>query len=539
MVIARNAGRMEWVSTATGGSQGKRLGEMNDEEWEAVISVLENQKNWEELWNLVQKGIPKWSFHILHRLTHSGWSPKNDDRYKKLISMSDRIIGETGQISSQLNYQTIFRGHADGINCLAISPDSNILASGGKDSKICLWHLPNGELIKVLEGHNDSVNTLTVSQDGTTLTSIGNDKTIRTWHLPDGKVINILNGYNDSIGVISSDGKILASSSNGKRIRLWNLPKFVLLKAIGGQNNFTFALTISSDSSILASSSDDKTIRLWSLPGGGLIKVLSEHNSSIKVLTISLDNKILAGSGDDGSIRLWSLPDGRMIKTFDGHNSDVRALTISPDGKILASVGDDKAIRLWSLPEGELIKALDGHKGNVNALIISPNSNILAGGDDDKTICLWNMPDGKLLKMLGGVVKVLTKRNLGSKPSTKVTVPGDLSLGWTRKKFENLSSANVTVPNVTVPNVTVPSAPYNEIHQWNSESKLSTPITQTTIDDIVEIEEILKIIDLEKNDRNWLEFILELMFLYHQYDIVLDDSVHKIKAGKFDIIIDG
>jgi WD40 repeat protein len=75
------------------------------------------------------------------------------------------------------------QGHAKGVNCLSISPDGRILASGSLDKKIHLWSLPEGKLLQSLEGHTESVGHLAFSQDGGLLVSGSDDHTIRLWKL--------------------------------------------------------------------------------------------------------------------------------------------------------------------------------------------------------------------------------------------------------------------------------------------------------------------------------------------------------------------
>lgn len=69
-----------------------------------------------------------------------------------------------------------------GINAVAISPNGQIVASGGDhDKQIKLWNLNTGELLQSLGGHSRGVTSVVFSPDGQTLISGSYDKTIKIW----------------------------------------------------------------------------------------------------------------------------------------------------------------------------------------------------------------------------------------------------------------------------------------------------------------------------------------------------------------------
>ena len=69
--------------------------------------------------------------------------------------------------------------HTSIVNCLAFSPDGHLLASGGEDGTILLWHRDTGSQ-KVLTRITKSVSNLAFSPDGQTLAT-GSGGTIRFW----------------------------------------------------------------------------------------------------------------------------------------------------------------------------------------------------------------------------------------------------------------------------------------------------------------------------------------------------------------------
>src|SRR5262249_47748462 len=63
------------------------------------------------------------------------------------------------------------KGHTRPVRCLAFSPDSRTLASGGFDGLIRLWDIGAGKELAVLKGHAGGVMSVKFSPDGRLLAS--------------------------------------------------------------------------------------------------------------------------------------------------------------------------------------------------------------------------------------------------------------------------------------------------------------------------------------------------------------------------------
>lgn len=76
------------------------------------------------------------------------------------------------------NRQYCFVGHADKVSCLAISPDSSIIASGqaGPFALVRLWHFETQKCLTIFRNHDHSLNLLEYSACGNYLCGVGKDK---------------------------------------------------------------------------------------------------------------------------------------------------------------------------------------------------------------------------------------------------------------------------------------------------------------------------------------------------------------------------
>ncbi len=259
---------------------------------------------------------------------------------------------------------------ANQVNAVAFSPDSKIVAEGGRDGKIVLWNVSNPASPQQIGGpvdaHTDRVWSVAFSPDGQTLASGSEDKTIKLWdvsNLSDVKLITTLDetvgGHTDTVRTIvfQPEGKMLASSGKDKTIKLWdvsNLKSVKLIATLKGHTRETVNVAFSPDSKLLAAASEDQTVTLW---------------------------EVTAPTDDD-------LP----LKRLEGHTSFARAVAFSPDGKILASGSSDANIILWDVESGERIgPPLVGHTDWVRGIAFSPDGTKLVSGSSDSKVILWDV----------------------------------------------------------------------------------------------------------------------------------------------------
>src|SRR5262249_53928831 len=71
--------------------------------------------------------------------------------------------------------------------CLAFSPDSRRLATGGSDNTVVVWDVKKGRAMLVLRGHKQKVTDLAFSPDGNRLASSSTDATVRIWDVSPGE----------------------------------------------------------------------------------------------------------------------------------------------------------------------------------------------------------------------------------------------------------------------------------------------------------------------------------------------------------------
>ncbi|MBD2100309.1 serine/threonine-protein kinase [Leptolyngbya sp. FACHB-261] len=279
-------------------------------------------------------------------------------------------------------------GHLGSVRALAVSPDGEILASGGYDRTVKLWNLNTGEQLQTLSDHRERVTSLTISSDGKLLASGSHDRTIKLWNLATGDLIHTLDGRFGPIHSVAFDpkGQTLLSSS-GTEIKLWAVLTGRSVAAFAGGSESIRSIAISPDGRLLAVGSLDGTVEFRHAQTGKLLHSRSAQVGGIVSLAFSPDGQLLASSSGT-SIEIWGLRLGKRLHLLPSQSGEIASVAFSPDGQTLASSGGP-AIDLWNLQTGRRLSSLTGHTSLIRSVVFSPVGRTLISGAQDKTIRIW------------------------------------------------------------------------------------------------------------------------------------------------------
>ena len=300
-------------------------------------------------------------------------------------------------------YQEIglLTAHTSAVKCLVFSPDGHLLASGGEDGTILLWHRSTGAE-KVLTKSTASVSNLAFSLDGKTIASDG-EGTIRFWDTITGEQKRKFTGLPKGIRNLSfsRDGKTIVSVTWGSEICISDTITGKPKKAFTvSTTDGVFSEAFSPDGKIVALGSFDGNIYLSDLSTGKLNRKLTGHSEDVQRVVFSPDGKTLASSSYlDETVRLWNVDTGEHRRTLTEHTGDIEGLAFSPDGKTLASSGSgDGTIRFWDVRTGDQKHAVIGHTDYVYGVAFNPNGKSVASRYGDGSIRFWDAETGLHLK---------------------------------------------------------------------------------------------------------------------------------------------
>ncbi len=234
------------------------------------------------------------------------------------------------------------------VNHLAFSADGKkLLTAAGEPGlfgEAILWDVASGSPLKTFTGHTDSLYAAVLSPNGNLLATGGYDQKIQLWDVAGGKPLRTIKGHYGAVFDLAfgPGGRILASASADRTVKLWEVATGKRLDTLGQSLKELYSLAISPDGRFVAAAGVDNRIRLWRLSPTAregtnpLIVSRYAHQKAILKLVWSADGKTLASASEDGSLKLWDAAKVTQRRLLPPQPDWTPALAFAPDGKKLA-----------------------------------------------------------------------------------------------------------------------------------------------------------------------------------------------------------
>lgn len=233
-------------------------------------------------------------------------------------------------------------------------------------------------LLQSLHEHESGINCMALSEDNSVLATGGEDKTARIWSTKTElcECIGILRGHTDYINCIIIEDCFVLTGSADKTIRKWDVGTCDCLLVLTGHTSVIYRMICTGD--FVFSSSYDRTARCWDFDSGECVRVFRGHKRGVyPLIFIPADDDDLEETDPDASkdllitgsadftARTWDFETGQMLRTFKGHKGAVTCMSMDHYGKLLFTGSTDFTIRSWHLYKGTPIKIFEGHQGSV------------------------------------------------------------------------------------------------------------------------------------------------------------------------------
>jgi len=330
-----------------------------------------------------------------------------------------------------------------GVNSISLSNNGKWLAAGYRDDgKIEIWRIldrdPYLELLTTIHSHQGTeVRRVVFSPDSQLLATGGKDDLVRLWNMPDGSASGQpLSGHTQWLVDVDfmPDGRSLVSASWDATLLHWDLESRTLLDPPFKEHHTSISdIHVLSEGERIVSTAADGSAILWTTqPRGTITEVDKDAQRHIAWDTVawpqangdkgivseldfdSTETLLAAGIGND--LKLWDLNDKLKphVETLGSHDRHIWGLDVHPTMSIAASASVDGVIKIWDIDRREIIACFrhdrrpsvscDGplhvewpFEAWVDRIEFSPTEPILVTSGRSGSLILWDIANKKIV----------------------------------------------------------------------------------------------------------------------------------------------
>jgi len=248
------------------------------------------------------------------------------------------------------------------LNAVAFSPNGRFLATAGEQA--ILRDMSSGKIIASLKHPKKGVNGLAFSSDSSLLATVSTDTTVRLWTVPAGRLEASLTGpllalnavaiSPDSTRIVAVSGGVDLPGDDPKRIaggHLWQWDRRSgesrkTEMGIRAGNAIAFLndtqVVVGADRDVLLVDLDQSdpslaTRQLWS------------HSQDVLAIAVSVDGSRFASGGRDRTVDVVDVSNKKLVYRLPGLNDIVASVTSCSNGALFVAASSDERLSTRSL----------------------------------------------------------------------------------------------------------------------------------------------------------------------------------------------
>jgi len=306
----------------------------------------------------------------------------------------------------------IQKGHELAVIAVAMSPDSNYVATGSRDKTAKLWDLGSGREVRSFLGHEATVNGLDFSHDGKFLITSSADKTARIWEVISGKEVFKTEAENKILTdvAISPDAKYFVTAGYGDSAKVYDFhsKKLIIKIPVNADQGGGYGINIafSADSKWLGFGEDNRVATLYSTADWQQ-KYKFDYTEGwcggcFTDISFSVDNKSFYMASNKGPVKKYNISNGQLIKKYTETVENLQSISLSGDSKKLL-VAKDTQIIIYDTDSGKELNVINPQLAEqINECSFTANSKKILITSNDNTAVIWDLSSGKKTSVLTG-----------------------------------------------------------------------------------------------------------------------------------------
>lgn len=333
--------------------------------------------------------------------------------------------------ASAQNLETVIqKGHELAVLTVAVSPDSNYVATGSRDKTIKLWELSTGREVRSFLGHSASINQLDFSSDGKYLISANGDATAKIWEVATGKELFSVKPDEERITDVAYDpkGKFFVTVGFGQKVRVWDVltqKKLAEMDADGyAGSGGLIHVAISPNGAWLAVGEDGFTANVYQTSDWKKVYTFNTstlHSSCGGCYTdvqFTPDSKYLIKASNNDAVLKYDLSNGKLVTKYSREVNDLKSVSISTSGKLMA-LCTEQFVTIYHVDQGDSIKTIRPDKeAALNQASFTTDNKHLLIASDNNTVMIYDIANGKQVTELTGFLNARDKGGLTYNPNS-------------------------------------------------------------------------------------------------------------------------
>lgn len=324
----------------------------------------------------------------------------------------------------------IQKGHELAVLTVAVSPDSNYVATGSRDKSIKLWELNTGREVRSFLGHGASVNQLEFSSDGKYLISANGDATAKIWEVATGKELFSIKPDEERITDVAYDpkGRFFVTVGFGQKVRVWDVltkKKLAEMEADGyAGSGGLIHVAISPDGAWLAVGEDGFTANVYQTTDWKKVYAFNTstlHSSCGGCYTdvqFTFDSKYLIKASNNDAVLKYDLDNGKPVTTYSKQVDDLKSVAVSTTNKLLV-LCTENFVTLYNMDRGDSLKTIrPDTEAALNQATLTADGKRLLIASDNNTVMIYDINSGKQTSELTGFLNARDKGGLTYDPNS-------------------------------------------------------------------------------------------------------------------------